>query len=169
VPRKIPTKTRMKHRLDKAVREYVKARDQYTCQTCGIHKDSTPLGQLDWSHKISRNNLFLRWNDSNQVSQCRKCHLDWGQGITKPMNLAIDRLFGEGTSQLLESLARQHPIAKGTYLDLVEFRLILEDTYKKRLKRIQAEGCSQADCIAMPSIFTEVFTDFGLKIKGDHE
>ena len=163
MPRKIPTKTRMKHRLDKAVREYVKARDQYTCQTCGIHKDSTPLGQLDLSHKISRSNLILRWDERNTISQCRACHLNWGMGITKPMNLGIDRLFGEGTSQLLENMARQYPISKGTYLDLVEFRLKLEDYYKKKLRLVQAEGYSQSDCIA------KIFTDFGLKIKGDHE
>jgi hypothetical protein len=153
----------MKHRMDKAMREYVKARDQYSCQTCGIHKDSTPLRQLDWSHKIGRNNLILRWDERNTISQCRKCHRQWEQGITRPMNLAIDRLFGEGTSQLLENMARQYPISKGTYLDLVEFRLKLEDYYKKKLKLVQVEDYSQSDCIA------NIFTDFGLKIRGDHE
>ena len=163
MPRKIPTKTRMKHRLDKAVREYVKARDNYTCMTCGIHKDSTPLGQLDWSHKIGRNHLVLRWDERNTISQCRKCHKNWEQGITKPMNQSIDRLFGDGTSQLLENMARQYPISKGTYLDLVEFRMKLEDYYKKKLKMVSEQGYSQSECIS------NLYTDFGLKIKGNLE
>ncbi len=153
----------MKHRLDKAVREYVKARDQYTCQTCGIHKDSTPLGSLDWSHKIGRNSLILRWDERNTISQCRACHRNWEQGITKPMNQALDRLFGGGTAQLLENMARQYPASKGTYLDLVEFRLKLEDYYKKKLRLVLNEGYTQLECIS------KIFTDFGLKIKGTHE
>ena len=160
MPRKIPTKTRMKHRLDKAVRNYVKARDNYCCQTCGIHKDSTPLGQLDWSHKISRGHLVLRWDERNTISQCRKCHNDWGKGITKPMNMTIDRLFGEGTAQLLENMARQYPVSKGTYLDLVEFRMKLEDYYKKKRTLVLEQGYTQQECIA------NLYTDFGLKIKG---
>jgi hydrogenase maturation factor HypF (carbamoyltransferase family) len=163
MPRKIPTKTRMKHRLDKAVREYVKARDGYCCQTCGIHRDSTPLGQLDWSHKIGRNHLILRWDERNTISQCRKCHNDWERGITLPMNQSIDRLFGEGAAQMLENMARQYPISKGTYLDLVEFRMTLEDYYKKKLRLVRDEGYTQSECIA------NLYTDFGLKIKGKVE
>jgi len=153
----------MKHRLDKAVRNYVKARDQYTCQTCGIHKDSTPLGQLDWSHKIGRNNLILRWDERNTISQCRGCHNMWGQGVTEPMNMAINRIFGEGTVQLLENMARQYPISKGTYLDLVEFRMKLEDYYKKKKKLVLEQDYTQSKCIS------NIFTDFGLKIRGDIE
>ena len=79
------------------------------------------------------------------------------------MNQSIDRLFGEGSAQMLENMARQYPISKGTYLDLVEFRMTLEDYYKKKLRLVRDEGYTQSECIA------NLYTDFGLKIKGNIE
>lgn len=145
----------MSQRLDKVCREYVKQRDQQICQCCGIHKDATPLQQLDWSHKISRNCYVLRWMEYNSVACCRNCHIEWAQGINEPTNNAIDRIWGEGTCKRLELIAKQYQTAKGTYLGLIDFRLQLEEHYKEKLKLLD-EG------ISVEEIKTAVWKDFGL-------
>ncbi len=144
--RKQPTKKRMKVRLDNILREYVKERDNYTCQTCGCHKDATMLGTLDWSHKISRRNLFLRWDERNSIAQCRGCHDKWGCGISIPMNKAIDNIWGDGTSVWLENFAVKNTTIKGTLLDSVDYRLKIESFYKKKLKALR-EGFIDKDNI----------------------
>jgi hypothetical protein len=127
----------MKVRLDNILREYVKERDSHTCQTCGCHKDSTMLGTLDWSHKISRRNLFLRWDERNSIAQCRACHDKWGCGISVPMNEAIDKIWGNGTANWLEDYAIKNTTIKGTLLDSVDYRLKIESFYKKKLKALK--------------------------------
>ena len=142
-------------RLDKACREYVKERDYQSCQCCGIHRDATPLCQLDWSHKISRKCYVLRWMEFNTIAVCRQCHLDWGNGITQPTNNAIDRLWGEGTCRRLEDIARKHQTSKGTHLDTIDFRLQLEDHYKEKLK-IFNKG------VSVTELNTAIWKVFGL-------
>ena len=88
--RKKPSKKRMRIRLDNVVRDYIKLLYNNVCQTCFIHKDSTPLGSLDWSHAISRRYVILRWNMKASIPQCRKCHQDWGDGIVSPTISAIN-------------------------------------------------------------------------------
>ena len=69
---------------------------------------------------------------------CRRCHDDWGKGITKPMNSAIDSLWGEGTSDQLEVFATRNSFSKGTNLDSVDYRLKLEKFYKEKTKHLQS-------------------------------
>ena len=83
----------------------------------------------------------------------------WNESV-RDNYMNIDRLFGECTAQLLENMARQYPVSKGTYLDLVEFRMKLEDYYKKKRTLVLEQGYTQQECIA------NLYTDFGLKIKG---
>ena len=111
--------------------------NQYCCVACGIHKDSTPQKFLDNSHKISRSNYLLRWCEKNAVALCRRCHNDWGAGITKPQNDAIDRMWGDGTVARLEQFAKQYPYSKGSNLDSVDFRMKLESFYRKKLKCLE--------------------------------
>ena len=156
----MPKKKRLKlstmsKRLDNAVKRYVKERDSQTCQCCGIHRDATPQGYLDWSHKISRNNFVLRWMEWNTIAVCRTCHQQWAQGITKPTNEAIDRIWGEGTSRRLEDIAREYTMSKGTYLDMIDFRLELESHYKQKLKLLE-QG------VSVNEVKTAVWKDFGL-------
>ena len=153
--RKKPTKRIMRTRLDKACREYVKERDFQSCQCCGIHKDATPQGYLDWSHKISRNNYILRWMEWNTIAVCRKCHDQWGKGICIPHNNAIDMIWGDGTSAKIEEIAQKYSQSKGTYLDSVDFRLELEAHYKQKLELLQ-QG------VSVDEIKTAVWKDFGL-------
>ena len=94
----------------------------------------------------------MEWNT---ISVCRRCHLDWGQGITQPTNNAIDRIWGEGTSNKLEEIAAKYQVSKGTYLDMIDFRLELEQHYKEKVKLLE-QGVSVAQ------IKTAVWKDFGL-------
>ncbi len=134
----------MRRRLDNVVRDYVKLRDRNVCQTCFIHKDSTPLQSLDWSHYISRRYAILRYDQRNSIASCRKCHQQYSDGFNKPMQDAIDRIWGAGTVERLEKTAMQYPTIKGTPLDTIEFRLELEDYYKQLIKYLE-KGMSPDD------------------------
>ena len=60
--------------LDDLCREYVKLRDNYTCQKCG--KSGTK--QIHWSHVIPRSaGNRLRWNKVNSKALCAYCHRRW--------------------------------------------------------------------------------------------
>ena len=146
----------MKVRLDNAVREYIKARDSNQCMTCGCHKNAPINKTLDWSHKVSRNNLFLRWDERNSIAQCRGCHNKWGMGINKPLNDRIDELWGAGTSERLEIFATRNPTIKGTPIDSVDYRLKLESFYKQKTKAIKEGHLSPKE--SMKTIWEE-FTD----------
>ena len=135
----------MKKRLDDVVRLYIKARDNFECSTCGIHQLATPQGTLDWSHKITRNNLFLRWDERNSITQCRRCHNDWGNGINGPLNKAIDCKWGEGTASKLEIFSKQNQTIKGTLLDDVTYRIKLEEFYKNKLNALTETNLTDKD------------------------
>lgn len=156
--RKKPNLKRMAKRLDDIFRKYIKARDQYCCVACGIHKDSTPQKFLDNSHKISRSNYLLRWCEKNAVALCRRCHKDWGAGITKPQNDAIDRMWGDGTVARLEQFAKQYPYSKGSNLDSVDYRMKLEKFYREKLKCLE-EGLTPTE------VMKTVWEDFGENIE----
>ena len=139
--KKLPKLKTLRNRLDKVCREYVKLRDDNICQTCGIHKDSTPEGTIDWSHLISRRVISTRWMQSASLAMCRKCHREYGDGFNIKMIKAIDRKWGDGTCELLEQVAREHPTTKTNYLHLAQFRLELEQYYKKLIHCME-HSCS---------------------------
>lgn len=59
-------KTRAIQKADKAFSLYIRARDP-KCVTCGA--DTT-----DCSHIFRRTHHSTRWNETNAVGQCRRCH-----------------------------------------------------------------------------------------------
>ena len=146
------------------VREYIKLLYGNICQTCFIHKDSTPLRSLDWSHYISRRYVIVRWTMTNSLPQCRKCHQQYGDGFNRPMIDAINRIWGEGTTDKLELTARNYPTIKGTNLDLVDFRLELEDYYKKLIEALE-QGISAQEC--MEAIYSD--EGWGIHIEEEQE
>ena len=103
---------------------------------------------------------MLRWFEKNFLSVCRKCHDDWGKGITKPTNDAIDRMWGEGTVAQLEQFAVKYPYSKGSLLDLIDFRKELEVHYKKKTALLR-QGVSPEE------VRTAVWSDFGQKDKDE--
>lgn len=154
--KKKPTIKRMTTRLDKAVGDYVKARSEYTCDICGIHRDATPLKQLDASHLISRRHLIIRFYECNILSSCRQCHLKYGDGFNSDMMDAVNRVYGDGTTDRLERIARKYNVTKGTYLPLVDFRLQLEAHYKEKLDLINKN-------IPIPEIMKARWEDYGVQ------
>tara|TARA_R110002074_G_scaffold164391_1_gene324032 strand:+ start:34 stop:420 length:387 start_codon:yes stop_codon:yes gene_type:complete len=54
--------------LDKAFSQLVKARDNYTCQVCGLR------GEVECSHHIGRRKMVVRWDEDNASAKCRECH-----------------------------------------------------------------------------------------------
>lgn len=143
--RKKPTKRAMRRRLDYVVRDYIKLLYGNVCQTCFIHKDSTPSGSIDWSHYISRRYTIVRYDMRNSLPQCRRCHQQYSDGFNRPMIDAINRIWGEGTTDKLELIARQYPSIKGTHLELVDFRLELEAYYKQLIECLE-QGISAQEC-----------------------
>jgi hypothetical protein len=99
---------------------------------------------------------------TNSIPQCRKCHQDFGDGIVTPMIDAINRIWGDGTYQRLEKIAKQYPTIKGTLLDTVEFRLELE-SYYKQLNHCLERGISAQECM------DTVYSDEGWGISIDEE
>ena len=144
--RKKPSKKTMRRRLDNVVRVCIKLLYADVCQTCFIHKESTPLQSLDWSHYISRRYTIVRWNIMNAIPQCRKCHQAYQDGFNRPTIDAINRIWGEGTTDRLEKIAANYPTIKGTKLDQIDFRLELEMYYKKLILCLENGGTAQ-ECI----------------------
>ncbi len=55
-------------RLDDVWRKIVKTRAENKCECCGIKR------YLNAHHVVGRRNRSLRWNISNGVALCPKCH-----------------------------------------------------------------------------------------------
>ena len=132
-----PTKLKLKNSLDRLCREFVKLRDENTCQICFIHKDSTQQGTLDWSHYVSRRHLIVRWDPRNSIASCRKCHQEYGDGINSPMIQAINNKFGEATTHFIEKLTKMHPSIKGLPIDTIDYRLELVKRFKKEIAELK--------------------------------
>jgi len=68
-------RARLKTKLDKLVSEYVKKRDNYTCQHCGKRVDGS---NCHVSHVIPRSHGdHLRWDPMNLKVLCFHCHINW--------------------------------------------------------------------------------------------
>ncbi len=61
----------------------------------------------------------------------------------------------EGTAARLEEIAAKYQVSKGTYLDMIDFRLQLEQHYKDKLELLE-QG------VSVDEIKTAVWKDFGL-------
>ena len=160
--KKKPTKRILRNRLDRVFRQYIKMLYDDICQTCFIHKDSTPQGFLDWSHYISRRYCILRWDMRNSLPMCRRCHNDYGDGFNSRMIESINKIWGPGTTYKLERIAKQYPSIKGTHLDLIDFRLELEVYYKELIHCLE-NGISRQEC--MEAIYSD--EGWGIRMEED--
>jgi 5-methylcytosine-specific restriction endonuclease McrA len=141
-----PSKKRSQQRLDNAVRNYIKARDNWTCCICGITRDSIRSGHIEWSHKIGRSTLSLRWDERNSVCHCSKCHRDWHNSKnTTETHQWIDNEWGPGTSEQLEIYSKRQSTIKGTELDDIDYRLTLEKFYKDKYTALKEGRMTRED------------------------
>ena len=82
--------------------------------------------------------------------------MQYGDGINGPLINAINRIWGEGTTELLEKTASQTPTIKGTLLDLVDYRMSLEQYFKDLIDALD-NGISPEECMktSCPSLGEE--------------
>lgn len=75
VKKKTPSKTLLKKRLEKLVKDYVKRRDEYTCQRCGLVVEGS---NCHASHVIpvSRSG-YLQFEPLNMKVLCYHDHINW--------------------------------------------------------------------------------------------
>lgn len=66
-------RAKLEQKLDAACSEYIKKRDNWTCQRC--HKQYPQGSQgLHWSHFWSRRHRSVRWSTDNSCCHCYYCH-----------------------------------------------------------------------------------------------
>lgn len=61
---------------DAAFSEYIRKRDNYTCQKCGKSYPATSNG-LQCSHHFSRRYYTIRFDPDNAIALCHHCHNYW--------------------------------------------------------------------------------------------
>ncbi len=83
---------------------------------------------FDCGHFQSRRYLSTRYDDQNCASQCQNCN-HWGAGEQYKFGIAIDRLYGKGTTKELEQKARGlHKMNKNEVMELArEFKQMAEE------------------------------------------
>lgn len=80
-------------RADKYFQAYIRERDKAKpCITCGQYR-----GRIEAGHYMVRQNMCTRYDEKNAHGQCRECNQFRG-GEQYAHGLAIDKLYGEGTS-----------------------------------------------------------------------
>jgi len=105
---KLKTVSKLKKELDRVFSIYIRLREanEYgmcQCFTCGVvkhYKDGMQNG-----HFQSRRHHSTRWNEQNCQVQCVKCNM-FGQGEQFKFALGLNAMYGEGTAEELEYLAR---------------------------------------------------------------
>lgn len=66
-------------RADKVFSEYIRSRDNWTCQRCQKKYPEGSQG-LHCSHYWSRRNESTRFEPDNCIALCYGCHMLWGHG-----------------------------------------------------------------------------------------
>ena len=95
-----------------------------SCANCGVRR---VWRKLQCGHYQSRRYISTRWVLKNAAAQCGGCNAFGsyrGQGVAgepRAMALYLDRSFGEGTAEMMETVAKRHPW-KPTLLELETLR-----------------------------------------------
>lgn len=97
---------KLDEKLWKLFSEYVRRRDAYKfskgnivkCVTCSCTKT---WKEMDAGHFISRSKLAIKFDEKNVNCQCKSCNGPYGSGKQYEHALAIDRMHGPGTAELL--------------------------------------------------------------------
>lgn len=96
------------------------------CSTCGF---TAPWRQLQCGHYISRRYKSTRWDRRNAGPQCGGCNAFGNRRLTgvpgegEAMAAWIDRTHGDGTSEMLRTLAKRHTWSPRSY----ELELLKKD------------------------------------------
>ena len=113
------TISKLKKELDKWFSLYIRLREATLegaaqCFTCG---KVDHYKRLQCGHFQSRKHHATRWNEQNCQVQCVKCNM-FEQGEQWKFGLQLNGKYGQGTSTMLEELARE--TVKMTRIDYEE-------------------------------------------------
>jgi Zn-finger protein len=123
-----------KNRLDKACREYIKARDGNRCIICG------GTYRLAWGHFISKHRLQMRWNELNVHAQCMSCNWAHVQNCVPYVKFMIDK-YGV---DIINQLQDKWKVEKVTFS--VDDLDCMTEYYKNKLKKLkEGIGISEKD------------------------
>ena len=111
--------------------KYIRLRDAYhngyvSCVTCGKAKH---WKEMHCGHFVTREKLATRFHEKNSHAQCESCNCFKSGEQAKPA-LAIDRMYGVGTAQMLIDLGDVRGQKKHTKEDLK----YLSDKYRTMAK-----------------------------------
>lgn len=115
-------------RAERACNEYIRARDQDICISCGtMHSEAWQAG-----HFISKGaNSTLRYNSDNIHKQCIKCNMHLASNAIEYRKGLIEKIGVER----VEALEAWHPPVKMTR----EYAQTVEREYKAKLKTLKGK------------------------------
>ena len=89
---------------DKVFSEYIRERDDWTCQRCGVkyNKNSSSRRGLHCSHYIGRSNWKTRLEPTNAMALCYGCHRFVGSNPMDHHELWMKRFDIKKRGELLE-------------------------------------------------------------------
>jgi hypothetical protein len=112
---------------DKAMSDYIRARDKYTCVTCGKQGNNKTI---DNGHFISRRYWIWRYDERNGHAQCKRpCNKDLGGNWPEYYDFMI-KTYGQAVVD--ELINGKHKLANYTVPDLLE----IEQYYKDKLEAL---------------------------------
>jgi len=131
--KKVDGYRKLMHKLDAIFSKYIRLRDadesgMCKCITCG-EKFFWKKG--DAGHFISRDRIATRWDQRNVNAQCPRCNRFRG-GEQYLHGIAIDRIHGKGTAELLKNLS----LVRGTKINILWLENEIE-IYKDKLKELE--------------------------------
>jgi len=88
-------------KLDDLFREYIRQRDNMTCQKCGRTQN------LQVAHFKSRSNKHVRWCRDNAALLCGGCHLFWAHKDPLAFSEWVINRLGETKYNFLLLASRQ--------------------------------------------------------------
>ena len=93
-------------KLDRVFSEFIRTRDNWTCQVCGKYHPPDARKSLHCSHFHSRRKQSVRFDPSNACAKCFACHQRLGEN---PLEFAafIEARLGKEETQLLNVRANQ--------------------------------------------------------------
>ena len=126
---KIPTKARAEKRALKAMSDYIRERDRWTCYTCGRKGDKH---NMDAGHLFSRRFSAIKFDEINVHCQCVYCNKDLSGNVHE----YIKRFLIEYGAERYEQLDRmKNEYRKHTALEYIA----IEQDFKAKLETIRRE------------------------------
>lgn len=103
---------------DEAFSDFIRKRDNYTCQKCGTQYEPKTKG-LQCSHHFSRRHYNIRFDPDNAIALCHHCHNYWFQKDIPEAARWLEQRLGKDKIDRLIALKNQQQ-TKPTASELLE-------------------------------------------------